>query len=261
MCGRSLAFLVLITSACRAPSSARESDPAPAGGTATATAEADPAARALAERVLAEVGGADAWQRTRYLQWSFFGGRRHVFDKATGAWRLDDGDTVVLMNVETREGRVFEHGVEVVDPARKEEILGRAYGQWINDSYWMFLPWKLNDPGVNLRHAGEAQLAEGRKAQVLELTFDAVGLTPKNRYLVYVDDQTGRIAQWSYFADAADREPKLTMPWRGWQRFGDIWLCTDHGSLPGRGPSDWRIAVHEDLPRAVFTDPEQPAGL
>lgn len=221
-------------------------------------ADADPHARELAEAVVANLGGWNAWERTRYLQWSFFGGRRHVWDKRTGDWRLDDAGNVVLMNVNTREGRVFESGTEVFDPVRKRELLDQAYGKWINDAYWMFLPWKLLDPGVKLRHLGAAALADGAPAQVLELTFGQVGLTPKNRYLVYVGDESGLIEQWSYFPDASDEKPRFTLPWKGWKRFGRIQLCTNHGDLPGRENKDWKIAVHDDLPRSVFESPAEP---
>lgn len=220
-----------------------------------AQADADPHARALAESVVANLGGWEAWERTRYLQWSFFGGRRHAWDKKTGDWRLDDGGNVVLMNVGTRAGRAFESGTEVFDPVRKQDLLDQAWGKWINDSYWMFLPWKLLDPGVKLRHLGAAALADGAPAQVLELTFQDVGLTPKNRYLVYVGDESGRIEQWTFFPDAVDEKPRFTLPWKGWKRVGRIQLCTDHGNLPGRENTDWRIAAPEELPRSVFTDP------
>ncbi|MFO1009795.1 MAG: hypothetical protein U1F29_06985 [Planctomycetota bacterium] len=225
---------------------------------ARAQADADPHARALAESVIANLGGWNGWERTRTIEWSFFGGRRHVWDKQTNDWRLDDAGNVVLMNLGTRVGRVFESGTEVFDPVRKKELLDKAWATWTNDSYWMFMPWKLLDPGVKLRHAGSTTLAGGEPAQVLELTFEGVGLTPKNRYLVYVGDESGRVEQWTFYPDATKDEPRFTLPWRGWKRFGSIQLCTDHGDLPGREGKDWKIAVHGELPRSVFEDPKAP---
>lgn len=221
-------------------------------------ADADPRARELAEQVVENLGGWDAWEKTRYVTWRFFGGRRHVWDKQTGAWRLDDKGNVVLMNVNTREGRVIEAGAEVFDSVRKKELLDKAYRTWVNDTYWMFMPWKLLDPGVHLRHAGASTLPDGAPAQVLELTFTGVGVTPKNRYLVFVGDESGLVEQWSYFADAADEQPKLVQPWKGWTRFGRVMLCTDHGALPGREAGDWKIATYDELPASVFTDPAEP---
>ena len=217
--------------------------------------DADDRARELAESVVANLGGWEAWNSMRYLAWSFFGGRRHVWDKATGDWRLDDGGKVVLMNLGSRAGRVFENGTEVFDPVRRKELLDEAWSKWINDSYWMFLPWKLLDPGVRLRHLGSAALENGAPAQVLELTFAGVGLTPKNRYLVHVGDESGLVEQWAFFPDADDEKPRFTLPWRGWKRFGRLMLCTDHGNLPGRENTDWNVAAPADVPRAVFEDP------
>lgn len=227
------------------------------GAHARGQADADPKARELAERVAKSMGGWQAWEQTRYVTWHFFGGRAHAWDKQTGDWRLDDGERVVLMNVNTREGRAFDKGVEITDPAERAKALEKAYAMWINDSYWMFMPWKLLDAGVVLRYAGATTLEDGRSVQLLDMTFANVGLTPKNRYVLAIGDESGLIEQWSYFANSNDEKPALTMPWTGWKRFGAIQLCTDHGSLRGAEKKDWRIAVPAELPRAVFTDPAQ----
>lgn len=224
------------------------------GSELRAQADADPKAREIAERVARSMGGWDAWERTRFVTWRFFGGRAHAWDKRTGEWRLDDGERTVLMDVGTRAGRVFEKGVEVTDAAGRAAALEKAYAVWVNDSYWVFMPWKLLDPGVVLRYLGATTLESGNTAQLLELTFEGVGLTPRNRYVVAVGDESGLVEQWSYFADANDAEPKFTLPWSGWERRGAILVCTDHGERNGTKP-DWDIEVHAELPRAVFTDP------
>lgn len=224
------------------------------GAQMRARANAEPKAREIAERVARSMGGWDAWERTRFVTWHFFGGRAHAWDKQTNDWRLENGERVVLMNADTRQGRVFDKGVELTDAAARDKALQDAYGMWINDSYWMFMPWKLLDPGVELRYLGATTLENGRTAQLLELTFENVGLTPKNRYVVAVGDESGLVEQWSYYADANDAEPKLTTPWSGWERRGSILVCTDHGERKGAKP-DWKIDVPADLPRAVFTDP------
>ena len=211
--------------------------------------ERDPHAVAIAERAMQSMGGKAAWDGTRYISWKFFGGRRHVWDKWTGDLRLESEKRVILMNLGTGAGRVFEGGKELADPEKKA-ALQQAKEMWINDSYWMFMPYKLLDPGVNLADKGKGKLADGRDAEVLELTFDKVGVTPENRYLVYVSSDKGLVEQWSFFQKASDEQPKFTLPWAGWKRFGDIMLATDHGK-----PADWAIAVHPELPRAVFENP------
>lgn len=191
----------------------------------------DPRAVAIAEEVVASLGGSDAWNSTRVLEWNFFGRRSHVWDKRTSDYRLDDGKKVVLMNLETGAGRVYEDGVEIVDPTRRAEELKKAKSIWINDSYWLVMPFKLLDPGVTLKDAGQRKLASGMPADVLRVTFESVGDTPRNAYDVFVTQDTRRVAEWAYFEDANDAQPKLTSPWTGWEKYGAIYLSG------GRGPN------------------------
>ena len=213
--------------------------------------QSDARAIAIAERVMEKMGGQEAWDNTRYIRWSFFGGRTHYWDKWTGNHRIENDGLVVLFNANTREGRVWRDGEEITDPTALAEALERAYGQWINDTYWMFMPYKLRDPGVTLAFVGEEPMADGRSSEVLQLTFESVGLTPQNRYLVFVASDTGLVEQWSYFRDAADAEPGFTAPWENWRQFGNIMLATGHGR-----DADWKIAVFPDLPASVFESPD-----
>jgi hypothetical protein len=209
----------------------------------------DPRAVEIADRVLEALGGRDAWEATRHVRWNFFGARRHVWDRWSGDVRIEHEDRVVLMNIRNREGRVQVAGEELTDPEARAEALETAYAWWINDSYWMFMPFKLEDPGVILRDGGVVELPDGRRADRLIVTFADVGLTPRNRYDVDVARDTHLPAQWSYYVDRDDPEPRFTLPWSGWQRFGDILLATDHG----RG-ADWEIGVYAELPASVYSD-------
>ncbi len=217
----------------------------------TPTPQSDARAVAIAGQVMEKMGGQEAWDNTRYISWSFFGRRTHYWDKWTGSHRIESDGLVVLLNANTREGRAWQDGREISDPTALAETLERAYGMWINDTYWMFMPYKLLDPGVELAYVGEQQMADGRSSEVLQLTFESVGLTPQNRYLVFVASDTGLIEQWSYFRDASDTEPGFTAPWESWQRFGNIMLATGHGR-----DADSEIAVFSELPASVFESPD-----
>ncbi len=221
----------------------------------------DPEARAIAESVMEAMGGHDAWNNTRYVSWKFFGGRQHYWDKWSGDIRIEvpEGQNragertparLTLMNLNSREGRAWVDGVEVTDAAELQEAMEAGWRTWVNDSYWAFMPYKLLDPGVNLRYVGEDLMADDREADVLEMTFEGVGVTPDNRYLVYVARDSGLVEQWSYFPDRDAAEPGFTLPWANWQRFGDIMIATDHG----RG-TDWDFHVHESVPAGLFSDP------
>ncbi len=215
----------------------------------------DPEARAIAEAVMDAMGGRDAWNSTRHVAWKFFGGRQHYWDKHTGDIRIeipasDRGpEMLILMNLNSRSGRVWTGGEELIGTPQQEG-LERGWRSWVNDSYWMFMPYKLLDPGVNLRHVGEDIMADDREADVLEMTFESVGVTPDNRYLVYVARDSGLVEQWSYFASRDQTEPGFTLPWESWTSFGSILLSTGRG----RG-EDWDIHVYDELPEPLYSDP------
>jgi hypothetical protein len=232
---------------------ADENPPAP-GFNAEAS---DDEAIVIADQVMEALGGRKAWDDTRYLTWNFFGRRRHVWDKDTGDIRVegvrreDDKPYVILMNLHSMQGRAWIDGNEVTDPTQLAELLDLGEAAWINDSYWVFMPYKLKDSGVTLRYIGSGEMLDGRSAQILQLTFEAVGRTPENRYLVYVAEDSGLVEQWDFFENAADVEPGFQVPWHNWRRYGQIMLSDNRGKN-----SHTDIAVLETLPEGVLTRPD-----
>src|SRR5215218_3731277 len=126
------------------------------------TAQAAPSASDVANQVMQALGGKEAWDSTHYLRFSFAGRRTHHWDKWTGRHRLE-GQTpegqkyVVLHNINTHQGEDWIDGKKAEGDAAKE-WLDRAYGAWVNDTYWLLMPYKLQDPGVNLTYEGTEQL-------------------------------------------------------------------------------------------------------
>ena len=204
----------------------------------------------IADAVMARLGGRADWDATRYITWRFFGRRLHVWDKWTGDIRFEQGDLVVLMNIDSRQGRAWQAGQRLAHPDTVAAKLDGAYRAWINDSYWLVMPYKLKDSGVTLKHKGTGVTQAGQAADILELTFEGVGVTPQNKYDVYVDTDERLVRQWAFYADADDDEPRFTSPWSNWQPYGAIWLADDHGN---NRHTD--VAVLEELPRSVFEDP------
>lgn len=213
--------------------------------------QADAQARRVAEKTIEAMGGMDAWNDHRYLVWDIFG-ETHYWDKWEGDFRWEADSLIVLMNVQSKDGDAWIDGVKVEDKARLKEILDRAYARWINNSYWLIMPFKLLDPGVHLRHMGVDTSEAGQVSDVVELTFDDVGLTPQNKYHVYVDRQSGMICQWEYYRDRGDAEPSIVSPWNEWKEIDGVWMSTGRGS-EGRAVSN--LSLPEDLPRSVFIDP------
>lgn len=236
-----------------APGEADPNPPAPGFD----LAGSDDRAIEIADAVMKKMGGRRAWDETRYFRWRFFGRRLHVWDRHTGRIRIEGTDPktgapyVTLMNLRTGEGRVLKGGEAVTDPSKLRAMLEAGEAAWINDSYWLLMPYKLKDTGVTLKYLGEHPMKDGRPADALELTFKDIGRTPHNKYLVFVARDSGLVEQWSFFADRDDDEPRFLCPWANWKRYGRIMLSDDRGEI---GRLD-ELAVFDELPESVFTDP------
>lgn len=211
----------------------------------------DPQAIKIADDVMGAMGGRRNWDNTRYLTWNFFGSRRHVWDKWTGDVRIEGlrDSTVVLMNINTMEGRVMKAGEEVIHPDSLQTYLEKGKRWWINDSYWLVMPFKLKDSGVTLSYLREDTTLNGKDAYVLGLNFEAVGVTPDNRYEVYVDVDSRLVTQWAYFREADQLEPNFVMPWLDYKPYGGILLSGNRGERQITG-----IAVLESAPEDIFSN-------
>jgi len=203
------------------------------------------------------MGGAKNWDKTRYLQWNFFGRRMWYWDKKTGNVRCEipEQGTRIAMNINDKSGNVFAHDVIQTHADSLEKFLEMGYRMWINDSYWLVMPFKLQDPGTTIKYQGQKSNAKGAICEILELTFSDVGVTPDNKYLVYVDLKSNLIVQWDYFREYSDAEPRMSTPWTGYNTYDNILLSGGRGK---RGLSD--IAVYKKLPAELFTDVSEMAG-
>ncbi|MCB1042085.1 MAG: hypothetical protein KDC35_04050 [Acidobacteria bacterium] len=203
----------------------------------------------LAEATMKAMGGYEAWDQTRFLRWNFFGRRAHVWDKWTGRIRVETDDVVILMNVHNREGKAFKGG-QPLEGAELEAALVQGYEMWINDAYWLVMPYKLKDSGVTLKYVGEQTMEDGRTADVIQMTFEDVGVTPENKYHVWIAQDSGLVEAWSFFETAQAEEPRFMTPWANWKKMGAILLSDDRGKYKHTD-----VAVYAALPDSVFESP------
>ena len=216
-------------------------------------AGSDARAIEIADAVMQSMGGRENWDNTRYLTWGFFRDDQ-VWDKWTGDFRYQRDSLVVLMNVNTKEGLAYADGEEISDPS---DALTGAYRAWVNSGYWLMMPYKLKDSGVTLKYLGEGTTEDGRTAEMLQLTFENVGLTPDNKYHVFVDEETMLVSQWQYYPNVSDAEPRFTRPWANWKKYGNIMLSDDRGPRQGGTFTLPNVGVYESLPADIFTNPER----
>ena len=215
------------------------------------TEGSDAKALQIADSVMKAVGGRYAWDMTRYIRWTFFGSRSLVWDKTKEKVRIDylNNDTKILLNMKDMTGRVWKDGKEMTNADSLKKYLERGKGAWINDSYWLVMPFKLKDSGVTLKYAGQKKNALGVDCDVLNMTFKAVGNTPDNKYEVYVNPSSHLIVQWDYYAKATNEKPNISTPWEDYRALGNIMLSISRGDKRSMVP----IGVYKNMPDSVFT--------
>jgi hypothetical protein len=214
-------------------------------------AHSDPAAVELADSVMAAIGGRKSWDETRFISWNFFGRRNLVWDKKKGRVRIESiqDSTIYLVDIDDLTGRVQIKGQEINEPDSLQKLLARGKSIWINDSYWLVMPFKLKDTGVTLKYLGEDTTVSGLRCNVLELTFENVGDTPQNKYRVYVDLKDNLVKQWAYYKDASQDSASQIWPWDNYKQYGDILLSADRSD--NKGPRN--VRVDEKLPEKLFS--------
>ena len=173
-------------------------------------------AQQLAKAVWKASGG-EHWPKVKELRFTFIvegdgkelARAEHHWDVAAGTDRVKWKGKDVTVNL--------------ASPAQDED--GKAaYARWVNDSYWLLAPLKVLDPGVKLTAEGTKQVGEAN-FELLRLSFEGVGLTPGDQYLLYIDPQTKLVRAWDYIPSP---EKVIHGSWDRYQQFGPLQLSTEH---------------------------------
>jgi hypothetical protein len=182
-------------------------------------AASDPRAVALADRVIAALGGAAAWEAARQLRWEqryirdgkLEGLSRHAWDRWNGRHRFEQIDvadlekaresgspdqiegSVVIYDLLDRAGKgAATFGGKPVDAATRDQLVASAYQSFQADSYRLAAVHKLRDPGVKLHLKSSIQPVKDHcdpGCEVLEVTFErGVG---SDTWLVSINTRTG----------------------------------------------------------------------
>jgi len=220
----------------------------------------DPKAVEIAQDSQKAMGGQEAWNAARFVRFDFkvnIGGetkvdRSHLWDKQTGRYRLDQKTRVVLMNLANKQGTVYVDGKKLEGPDAAKAVEG-AYGAYINDFYWLAMPWKWLDEGVNLKYLGK-KAQSGENCDVVELTFGKVGLTPGDRYQAFVSPKSHLMTHWEYTLQSGD---KGSWDWQ-YGEHGGVKLASNHTSPPDKSIHMGAVRILKDVDAAFFTDPQRP---
>jgi len=210
----------------------------------------DKKAMEIADKVMQKMGGRKAWDNTKILKWNFFGRRTLWWNKWNGDVKIKMGErdsNILLVNINTLKGKIKLDGVEITQPDSIKKYTAIAKSIWINDSYWLFMPFKLKDSKTTLKYLGIDTTKEGVYSYKLSLTFNNIGDTPENKYYIDVDTAKLLVNQWSYFNQKQDTLPAFTTIWGNYKKYGTIFLSGDRGKSKITD-----IAVLDSLPINFF---------
>jgi hypothetical protein len=212
----------------------------------------DPAAVELADSVMSAMGGRKNWDQTRFISWNSSGVRNIIWDKQHDRVRIEsvEDSTIYLFNAKTLEGKIKVKQQELtqVDSVRKK--LEQAKSTFVNDAYWLVMPFKLKDSGVTLKYLGEDTLKTGGRCNILELTFAHAENAPSHKYHAFIDIKDNLVKQWAYYTDENKDEANWIRPWDNYKSYGKILLSADRSE--DGGPRN--VKVDEMVDEKLFQE-------
>jgi len=225
----------------------------------------DPEVARIWTRMMETIAPDDGWERARYLEFHWAVSRNgeplvreHAWDRWEGQARVwaptDDGEMMAIFPTDDPEsGRVWLAGEELSGEEAAER-LNSAHRTHVNDAYWLLMPYKWTDPGVEARYAGHETDDDGMEWEVVELTFDeGIGLTPQNMYRAFINPETGRMERW-HFLSNPDADPSPA-DWADWRQVGPIQLSENR--MVGGEPRIFfpHLRVETEVPEGAFDPP------
>lgn len=200
-----------------------------------------------ADKVMEAMGGREQWDSTEELTWNFFGSRKHTWNKQNKTVYIEGlkDSFQINMSLEDKNGSVILKGQNLAQTDSLDEYLQKGYEMWVNDSYWLFMPFKLKDSGVTLKYLGATVLSDSLPVEQLSLTFESVGVTPQNKYVVSIDTTNHLICQWDFYPTAQDSLPRFSTPWTDYKNYEGLRLSSSRGE--GYTIGDISVKMKSDL--------------
>ncbi len=211
----------------------------------TSINSSDPDALLLADQIMEAMGGNETWEAKQFFKWTFFERRTHIWDKKNQIVKIDipSQEMEYLLKMDDMTGTVKKSGQIMQHQDSINLYLDRAKKMWINDSYWLFMPFKLKDPGVTLKILSPDTTQLGIMADKIEMTFSDVGVTPDNKYVLYVNQDEKLISQWDFYTNYNDSLPRFQSAWPDYRSYNGLKLSG--GRINGNGITN--IVVSDDL--------------
>ncbi len=175
----------------------------------------------LAQKVFYASGGKELHTVSR-IQFSF-----NVIDNGkTVVSRSHDWNLAAQTATVTTAGKTVS--LNLASPTTTSDEKS-AFAAWTNDTYWLLMPLKLFDPGVN-RTLFAPEDYNGKTYENLQLTFGKTGLTPGDTYHLLIEPKLNRVKFWDYIPSP---EKRVRFSWDDYERFGPLLLSTSHSQVNG----------------------------
>lgn len=175
---------------------------------------------ALAREMLAAINE-PAWDSLKYLKWEFMRGHRYLWDKQDNHAVISWDAHRVVMDLDEVTGVVYTDGT-LVAGADADALIQDAWSYWCNDSFWMFAPFKVFDPGTS---RAEVAVESGRG---LLVSYESGGVTPGDAYLwiLGADMIPTGYKMWTFIPIQG-----IHMTWDGWKTLkGGAKVSQSHSS-------------------------------
>ncbi len=175
------------------------------------------AADQLAEKMLKALNN-EAYQNTRYLEWSFRNGAaNYKWDRILGICQVKWDDYTVNLNLGHNQKSEVTKSGQILAQKEKQKAIEKALALFNNDSFWLVAPFKVFDEGVERKLIKLDDGSEG-----LLVTFKKGGNTPGDSYL------------WQLNPNGFPNSYKMwvsILPIGGVEASWDDWIITDSGAF------------------------------
>ena len=140
-----------------------------------------------------KASGGENWANVKEVHFTFAVEQEgKTLFSAQHVWNVTAGTDEVKWK--DKQGKDHQVTANLVTPASDGD--GKtAYARWVNDSYWFLAPLKIHDKGVKVEAAGPKEI-NGVTYETLHLSFDQVGITPTDQYVLYLDSKTKLVHDW-----------------------------------------------------------------
>jgi hypothetical protein len=260
-----LTLALLLAAACGPGRTSAATQPTPAAFDAS---KSDAQAVALADEVIAAVGGEAAWAQVKQITWQqkvTVDGEtridsRHSWDRWNGRHRYQLVDRVskvdrfVAYEIFGDVAWAEIDGATDIPRDRVGELRKEAETRLAIDGYALVMPFKLKDPGVTLKYVEERadeSAPETPAVDVIKMTFDkGVGPTSGDVYYVVIEKKTKLIRQVEFVEQGKADDQRIGYKFDNWSDVGGIKLSLKRQNIGYAAEvvemSDVKIAEPDD---------------